>query len=288
MGVFIHGSAKNTLCHSPLTALAVGCCPIRPHHSLPMSPLQLEFSIPFVTFPWRTSVFSIHNRETPRTATFKQEIENKLQEVTLPGRTMVVILNMANSIDVFEQELKKPARKDIVTFLGLGDIKPQSPNDKPLGALSGKLANVFLCAVIIDRFLWALSINIVEPFIRYINDDFPAELEHLDMKRFKQPMDDVAASFAVCGDREVEYSATLPGDNLRCGIATLKHAGLARIHNVASHLYYTASLILFLGIVGEMYYIQSAQLTTVTQPEDSRQQLKEEFMSVLAFIPVLV
>jgi hypothetical protein len=158
---------------------------------------------------------------------------------------------MANSIDAFEQELEHPSKAHVVRFLGLGDIKPTDPFGQNLGHLSGKLAHLFLRAVIIDRILWALAINVLEPFIRYINDDFPAEFAVLDMEDFVQPMSEVAASFAACEDREVEYSETLTGDNLRCGVATIRHAGLARFHNVASHLYYTASLILFLGIVGE-------------------------------------
>jgi hypothetical protein len=217
---------------------------------------QLEHSIPFVTFPWRTSLFSIHNRENLRSISFKQEIGHRLQQVTLPGRTLQAILNMASSIDAFEAQLQDPSKTDLVMVLGLGHRKPQDPYDRNLGAVSGKLAQVFLCAVIIDRILWALSINNLEPLIRYINDDFPAKVEPLDMGLFVQPISEVAASLAVCEDREVNYSDSLTGDNLRCGVATIRHGGLAKFHNVASHLYYTASLILFLGTVSEFKYIQ--------------------------------
>ena len=217
-----------------------------------MPVLPLEYSIPFVSFPWRTTVFSIH-RETSRTTTFQQDIKHRLQQVALPGRTLEVILNMANLIDTFEQQLEDPTKSNLVLFLGLSDIRPKDPFDRNLGKLSGKMAHVFLRAVIIDRILWALTIDVLEPFTRYINEDFPAEIATLDMQRFLQPMSDIANSFAACEDREVEFSETLPGDGLRCGVATIRHEGLARIHNLASHLYYTASLILFLGIVREMY-----------------------------------
>jgi hypothetical protein len=164
---------------------------------------------------------------------------------------------MAKSIDGFEQDLQDPTKNNLLLVLGLADIKPKDPY-KNLGHTSGKLAQAFLCAVIIDRILWALSINILEPFIRYINDDFPTEFEDLDIAHFMEPMYDVAASLAACEDRVVEYSDSLTGDNLRCGVATIRHRSLGRFHNVASQLYYTASLIFFLGAVGEMYHIPLA------------------------------
>ena len=179
-------------------------------------PLQLEYSIHFVTFHWRTSLFSIHHRETPRTTSFREEVHTRLGQVMLPGRTLDAILNMADTIDTFEKELVHPSKTDLVKVLGLGNTKPKVPYDRNLGYLSGKLALVFLCAVIIDRVLWALALNILEPLTRYINDDFPLHVEHLDMAQFAKPMADVAQALAVCEDREVHYPDSLTGDNLRC------------------------------------------------------------------------
>ena len=225
-----------------------------------MTPSQLEYSIPFVSYHWRTTLFSIHNRETPRITTFHEEVKRRSQQVTLPGRTLEVILNMATYIDDFEKDLEDPARQDLVINLGMGDKKPIQPFYKNSGALSGKLAHAYLRAIIIDRVLWALAIDVLEPLVRYINDDFPAEFAELDMKRFVQPMADVA----VCEDHMVPYPETVLGDGFRCGIAAIRHEGLAKLHNVASQLYYSASLMVFLGSVGEMYCIRSAQLTMVT------------------------
>lgn len=218
---------------------------------MPQPTATLEYAIPFVTFHWRTQFFSIHNRQTTRTRSFKEEIESQLPHDTLPGRTKNAILNMANSIDEFEDKLlSDEAKRELVVDLGLGDIKPKAPFDKNYGILSGQLANAFVRAVIIDRIMWALSINVLDPFTRYINDDFPGQDVKLDMATFEAPIFSIAKSLAVCEDNDIQYSNSLSGDNLRCGVATIKHEGLARFHHVASHLCYTANLILFLGLVG--------------------------------------
>jgi hypothetical protein len=221
---------------------------------------QIEYSIPFVGFPWRTDLFSIHNKETtPRSKSFADEICTRLKPVHLPGRTFNAVLNMASSIDEYEQILSDPGKIDVVKGLGLGDTYPKVPYDGISGVLSAKLANIFIRAVIIDRILWALCIGIVEPFTRYINDDFPSEGANLDMADFEAPIASIAQYLAVCEDRPIEFSSSLTGDNLRCGVSTVKHEGLARFHNVASQLYYAANLMLFLGTVRELYCIYSFQ-----------------------------
>jgi hypothetical protein len=150
---------------------------------------QIKYSIPFVGFPWQTDLFSIHNKEiTPCSKSITNEICTRLKAVHLPGQTFNAILNMASSIDEYEQILSDPGKIDIVKGLGLGDTYSKVPYDGISGVLSTKLANVLICTVIIDQILWALCIGILEPFMCYINDDYPSEVANLDMTKFQAPI----------------------------------------------------------------------------------------------------
>ena len=156
---------------------------------------------------------------------------------------------MATCIDVFESQLvEKPAAA--ILGLGLANRRPRVPYDGVYGQFLSRLANIFLRAVIVDRILWALRIGTVEPFTQYIHNDFTAEVNELDMSEHHTTIITLAARFAasqVNGD--MEYSNSIHGDNLRCGFSTVKHETLSIVHNVASQLYYAATLFIILGSV---------------------------------------
>jgi hypothetical protein len=69
---------------------------------------HLEKSILFVGFAWRTNLFSIHrnaNVPAPREISFVEELTGRLSQVSLPGRTEGVLMNMVTFIDTFEAKL---------------------------------------------------------------------------------------------------------------------------------------------------------------------------------------
>jgi hypothetical protein len=164
---------------------------------------------------------------------------------------------MVTEIDNFNLALSDCPREALIG-LGLCDTRPREPYEGVHGKFLAKLANVFLRAVIVDRILWALCIGILEPFTQYLNDDFPHEGLTLDMSRFDGNISSMAQCLVVLSDdRGVEFSESLYGDNLRCGVSSITHGGMGTFHNVISQLYFAATLILFLGIVSEMGHIYS-------------------------------
>ena len=213
-------------------------------------------------FAWRTDLFSIQrsdNLQTPCSNSFSDETQTRLKQVSLPGRTYDAILNMVAYIDDYEQKLSED-NFTLVQGLGLGKTRPKTLYEGIQGWTLGNLANVFLRAVIVDRILWALCIGVLEPFTQYINDDFPVEVPNLDLSLFEEPIIAIAHHLAICEDIGIEYSDSLHGDNLRCGVSGIQHEALGVLHSRFAQLYYVASVILSLGTVSEIDHIYSVKI----------------------------
>ena len=167
---------------------------------------------------------------------------------------------MVSSIDEFEAKLQRYPTG--ITALGLGDKPPEYPYcDIPYHLLND-LATTFISAIIVDRILWALHIGTLEPFgIQYVHGDFENQVRVLDLSLFNERIASIAQHFAVMEEYSMEYPNSLPGDNVRCGVASVRHEALGRLHQVASQLYYAATVFLLHGTVGLTYYICSMKLT---------------------------
>jgi hypothetical protein len=218
-----------------------------------MSQYQIEKSILFVGYAWRTDMFSIHRNVEKQIIwenSFADELKIRLSQVSqaLPGRTPHVLLNMVTSIDTFEASLG--CYPQAVHSFGLGDTLP---DDEPYRGcpptVLAELATTFLRAIVVDRILWALCVGTLDPFTQYIQDDFNTEVKNQDFTRFHAPIHSIAQYLAVCEDDSIGYSDTLSGDNIRLGLSSVKHEGLGALHNVASQLYYAAAIFLLLGTV---------------------------------------
>jgi hypothetical protein len=154
---------------------------------------------------------------------------------------------MAVKIDRCEWTLSQTPKA--MFSLGLGHTRPKEPFNHIYHGLFSQLATAFLCAVIVDRILWALCIGILEPFTQYLHHDFDTEISELDLSRFHPFVHSIGQNLAICEGISMEFPDTLSGDNLRCGISSVKHEILGALNNVASQLYFAATTFLLLGSV---------------------------------------
>ena len=228
--------------------------PIIPRYSI-------EKSILFVGFAWRTDMFSVHGRGAePREELLASRLQKKIVGLThrIPGRVPAVLAHMVSSIDKFEAKLQLyPAG---ITALGLGDKPPDYPYCNIPQHLLNDLATTYISAIIVDRILWALHIGTLEPLgIQYVHGDFQNQVRVLDLSLYNERIVSIAQRFAATEDYGVQYPDSLPGDNVRCGVASVKHEAFGGLHQVASQLYYAATVFLLHGTVRLTYYTISAQ-----------------------------
>jgi hypothetical protein len=254
--VFVGGRKRSAILR--IVPLSVYILLVLQRSTSEMPQYPIEKSILFVGYSWRTDMFSIHrnlNLQITREKSFADELKMRLSQVSqaLPGRTSHVLLNMVTFIDRFEAGLGRYPQA--VNSLGLGDTRP---DDEPYrgcpATVLADLANTFLRAIIVDRILWALCVGTLEPFTQYIQDDFNIEVKEQDLARFHAPIKSIVQYLDVCEDHAIEYPDALSGDNIRCGISSVKHEGLGALHNIASQLYYAAAIFLLLGTVSEIFY----------------------------------